>query len=206
MNNWALGNWLRCVSLDYGMCTVLWLDCSSCSSHWLSIICESGSSLASSIHCFKTAFDRVWHKALTVSMTKGKINVKLLPVIERLIWRDSNKPSLLFPWCCVFFVSKGNPFRLLFYSTVAGVVPCGGRKSLPVHHHSAGYIFYFRFSRRWGGGGIMQPCKLRCYIWKLNRAIFVILCVSKGKSFFLLYFTIKQFSLLLWHRRQAVHN
>ena len=28
----------------------------------------------------------------------------------------------------VFFVSKGNPFLLLFYSTVAGVVPCGGRK------------------------------------------------------------------------------
>ena len=40
----------------------------------------------------------------------------------------------------VFFVSKGNPFLLLFYTTIAGVVPCGGRKSLTAHHHSAGYI------------------------------------------------------------------
>ena len=41
-----------------------------------------------------------------------------------------------------FCVSKGNPFLLLFYSTVAGVVPCGGRKKSPVHHHSAGYILF----------------------------------------------------------------
>ena len=36
-----------------------------------------------------------------------------------------------FSWFCVFFVSKGNPFLLLFYSTVAGVVLCGGRKKSP---------------------------------------------------------------------------
>ena len=29
------------------------------------------------------------------------------------IWTDSIKPSLRFPWICVFFVSKGNPFWLL---------------------------------------------------------------------------------------------
>ena len=28
----------------------------------------------------------------------------------------------------VFFVSIDNPFRLLFYSSVAGVLLCGGRK------------------------------------------------------------------------------
>ena len=42
----------------------------------------------------------------------------------------------------MFFVSKGIPFWFLFYSAVAGVVPCGGRKSLPVYHHSAGYILF----------------------------------------------------------------
>ena len=31
----------------------------------------------------------------------------------------------------VYFVSKGNHFRILFYSTVAGVVPCGSRKKFP---------------------------------------------------------------------------
>ena len=33
------------------------------------------------------------------------------------IWRDSIKPSLRFSWFCVFLVSKGNPFRLLFLQT-----------------------------------------------------------------------------------------
>ena len=37
-------------------------------------------------------------------------------------------------------------FLVLFYSTLAGVVPCGGRvapvKSLHVHHHSAGCILF----------------------------------------------------------------
>ena len=31
----------------------------------------------------------------------------------------------------VFFVSKDNPFLLLFYSTVAVVMPCGGREKSP---------------------------------------------------------------------------
>ena len=31
----------------------------------------------------------------------------------------------------VFFVSKGNPFLLLFYSTIADIVPCDGRKKSP---------------------------------------------------------------------------
>ena len=30
-------------------------------------------------------------------------------------WKDSINPSLRFSWFCVFFVSKGNPFWLLFY-------------------------------------------------------------------------------------------
>ena len=41
----------------------------------------------------------------------------------------------------MFFVPKGNPFWLLFYSTIAGVVPCGDRKK-SLHHHSAGYILF----------------------------------------------------------------
>ena len=36
--------------------------------------------------------------------------------LQFCIWRDSIKPSLRFSWFCVFFVSKGNPFWLLFYS------------------------------------------------------------------------------------------
>ena len=51
--------------------------------------------------------------------------------LQCCIWSDSIKPSLRFSWFCVFFVSKGNPFLLLFYSTAAGVVPCGGRKKSP---------------------------------------------------------------------------
>ena len=42
----------------------------------------------------------------------------------------------------MFFVSKGSPFLLLFYSTVSGVVLLEAVKSLPVHHHSAGYILF----------------------------------------------------------------
>ena len=41
----------------------------------------------------------------------------------------------------MFIASKGFSFRTYFIFTAAGVVPCGGRKRLPVHHHSADYIF-----------------------------------------------------------------
>ena len=52
--------------------------------------------------------------------------------------------SYRFSRFCVFFVSKANPFffLLLFYSTVDGIAPCGGRKKSPVHHHSACYILF----------------------------------------------------------------
>ena len=36
--------------------------------------------------------------------------------LQCCIWRDSIKLSLRFSWFCMFFVSKGNPFWLLFYS------------------------------------------------------------------------------------------
>ena len=37
--------------------------------------------------------------------------------LQCCIWRDLTKPSLRFSWLCAFFVSKGNPFWLLFYRT-----------------------------------------------------------------------------------------
>ena len=45
--------------------------------------------------------------------------------------RLNQTESPIFEIFCVFFVSKGNPFLILFYSTVAGVVPCGCRKKSP---------------------------------------------------------------------------
>ena len=36
--------------------------------------------------------------------------------LQCCIWRDSIKASFLFAWFCVFFVSKGNPFWLLFHT------------------------------------------------------------------------------------------
>ena len=41
----------------------------------------------------------------------------------------------------LFLASKGSSFRTYFIFTAAGVVPCGDRKRLPVHHYNAGYIF-----------------------------------------------------------------
>ena len=46
----------------------------------------------------------------------------------------------------MFFVSKGNPFWLLFYSAVAGVVPYGGRKNSPrtsSYEECSKWIAYF---------------------------------------------------------------
>ena len=48
-----------------------------------------------------------------------------------------------FTFFCVFFVFKGNPFLLLFYSTVAAVVPCGGRKNVSLYIFIVQVIFYF---------------------------------------------------------------
>ena len=47
----------------------------------------------------------------------------------------------------MFELSKAKPKLqfILFAITAAGVVPCGGPKSLPVHHHSADYISFWSF-------------------------------------------------------------
>ena len=43
----------------------------------------------------------------------------------------------------MFFVSKGNLFRLLFYSTVAGGVPSEGRKKISSYIIIVQVISYF---------------------------------------------------------------
>ena len=64
--------------------------------------------------------------------------------------QPTNQPTLLicnvdrvchFRFFLVFIASRGSFFKICFISTAAGSAPCGGRKSLPIHHHSAGYIF-----------------------------------------------------------------
>ena len=94
--------------------------------------------------------------------------------LQCCIWRDSVKLSLRFSWFWVFFVSKSNPFLILFYSTVDCVVPRGGRKKPPVHRHSAGYIFFsfwiiepilviLKIEYRFGGRGGGCVCSLANY-------------------------------------------
>ena len=91
----------------------------------------------------------------------------------------------------------------LFYSTVAGVVPCGGRKSLPVHHHSVVQVISYFLWDHWahpgyfenritlrpalrgrgGGGGGWAYAALQTMVLQMKRLnqaeppIFVILCV-----------------------------
>ena len=48
-----------------------------------------------------------------------------------VVYEETQSNRLRYLWFCVFFVSKGNRFWLIFYSTVAGVVLCGGRKNSP---------------------------------------------------------------------------
>ena len=64
-------------------------------------------------------------------------------VFVMVLHMNSIKPSLWFSWFCAFFVSKGGPFWLLFYSIVAGVVPCGGRKKVSPCIIIVQVIFYF---------------------------------------------------------------
>ena len=82
------------------------------------------------------------------------------PKLLFCIWRDSIKPSLRFSWYCVFFVSKGNSFWFLFYSTVAGVVPCGGRKKSPPDHWAHPGYFENRMPLKPALGGV---CNLANY-------------------------------------------
>ena len=42
----------------------------------------------------------------------------------------------------MFLASRGSLFRTYSILTAGGVVPCGGRKMFPVHHHSADYMFW----------------------------------------------------------------
>ena len=54
--------------------------------------------------------------------------------------RPNQTESPVFVVLCVLcFQRFFDSFLLLFYSAVAGVVPCGGRKK---SHHSAGYILF----------------------------------------------------------------
>ena len=85
------------------------------------------------LHQFKIMADRAKNRE------KQSLNDKSSYTIEPISIKLDFREFLFFCVC----VSKGNPFWLLFYSTVADVVPCEGRKqSLPVHHHSAGYILF----------------------------------------------------------------
>ena len=114
------------------------------------------------------------------------------------IWRESMKPSLRFSSFCVFFVCKGKPFWLLFYSTVAGVVPCGGRKKSPrtsslcrLYLIPFGIIapilgilkIEYRFSRRkwvWRRGSYAASQTTMLHMKRLKQTVspfFVILCV-----------------------------
>ena len=72
--------------------------------------------------------------------------------LQYCIWRGSIKPSLRFSWFCVFFVSIGNPLCFLFYSTVAGVVPCGCRKVSP-YIIIVQVIFHFLWGHHWAHPG-----------------------------------------------------
>ena len=90
--------------------------------------------------------------------------VSRTPVSSYTIILQSNQVSDFRKFVCSLF-----PKVILFdfISTVAGVVPCGGRKKSPVHHHSPGYIsFIYFFFIIEEGGGRMLPRKLQCCIWR----------------------------------------
>ena len=116
--------------------------------------------------------------------------------LKRLDFRDF--VFSLFPKTIFFFL-------LLFYSTVTGVVPCGGVKSLPVHHHSADYILFplGSLSPSWlfwksntayaGARRRMHPRKLQYCVWwhSIKQSLwfswFCVFFVPKGNPFWLLF-------------------
>ena len=102
-------------------------------------------------------------------------------------------------------------FLVLFYSIVAGVVSCGGRKKSPVHHHGAGYIlfpleslssswlfwksntaFEYRLSWRKGAYAASQTTVLHMKRLHQNESPnFVVLCSLFPKAIlFYFYFTL----------------
>ena len=100
---------------------------------------------------------------------------------------------------CYFHTSdsKDNPFLLLFYSTVADVVPCGGRIKSPPYIIILQVIFYFRLiiepilvillNPAQGAYATSQNTVL--HMKRLNQTespIFVTVYVSKGNPFWLL--------------------
>ena len=59
----------------------------------------------------------------------------------------------------------------IFYSTVAGVVPCGGRKKSPRNHPSAGYFISF---------GIIEPILVNLKIEQLKLALWGVCSVANN--------------------------
>ena len=66
----------------------------------------------------------------------------MLPISLRVMNRPySAEPDIFFS--LVFsFLPKDFTIQNLLIFTATGVVPCDGRKCLPVHRHGAGYIFW----------------------------------------------------------------
>ena len=65
------------------------------------------------LFCFLWAHSGYFVNRIPLKSALGGV-CSLANKLQCCIWRDSIKPSLRFPWFCVFFVSKGNPFWLLF--------------------------------------------------------------------------------------------
>ena len=53
-----------------------------------------------------------------------------MPDIQKTVSENERNPVT------IFLTSKGSNLSELIFSTAAGVVPCGGRKTSTVHHHS----------------------------------------------------------------------
>ena len=98
------------------------------------------------------------------------------------LWKISMKPNSHFLIHSVFFVSKGNLFFYIYFTTLQLVlVPCGGgRICLPVHHHSADYISLplgslgpLCYICKWSSAhvytrGRNQYCKFHYCLWRIS--------------------------------------
>ena len=66
----------------------------------------------------------------------------MMSILSLVINRLGNTGSSVFFSLMYSFPSKDLTILNLFIFTAIDIVSCGGRNSLPVHHHIADYIFW----------------------------------------------------------------
>ena len=132
----------HCLSVDFSnICALkLYLLGKYTAKHSLGDVCQEAciESVISSMVFRRTPY--MW-LSFPLQQHKCKSVRAVLHILVLVMNSFNTAESALYMYLAYLSRPKDLTIQNVFMSTAAGVVPCGGRKTSPIHPHSADYIF-----------------------------------------------------------------